>query len=402
MGSAARHRLAKGHLVALGILLGLATAEVGLRVARGWSPRLAALLYSPTVRTRFDRLQTTADLLATSTMSYHPLGHTPGFVLNSRGFRTDEYTVAKPPGVFRVIALGDSFTFDSCGVPIEQMWHQVFERRLAALTGRDVEVLSLSAPGVGPRFELRLWELEGRRLDPDLVVLAFFVGNDLTDEADTALEHTLESGLARWSVTFRLLRNLARLRHVEAPTTAAAADAPTAATRGGYELPSYAATYDASVPTFDQPAFDRTEQGRMLAVAGPDVARFNRLFDDTVPVLAKLAWEVRGSGARLLVMLIPDEVQVEPELARRVAAELPPPTPHIDLRRPQRRLVAWLEPAGIPALDLLPRFRRRARTHALYKLRDTHWSAAGNRVAGQALAEFVVGQGLGPPAQPPR
>ena len=111
--------------------------------------------------------------------------------------------------------MGDSFTFDSYGVPIDQMWHQVFERQLSRRSGRRVQVLSLSAPAVGPRFELRLWELEGRRLDADLVVLAFFVGNDFTDEAGVPLERGLDAGLARHSLAFRLLRNLVRLRTVE-------------------------------------------------------------------------------------------------------------------------------------------------------------------------------------------
>ena len=119
-------------VIALGIVLAIVTLEVGLRILRTHSSRLNALLYSPTVRTHFDGIATTPELLATSTFGYHPLGHTPGFVLNSRGFRTDEYTEKKPAGVYRVIALGDSFTFDSYGVPIEQMWHQVLERELSA------------------------------------------------------------------------------------------------------------------------------------------------------------------------------------------------------------------------------------------------------------------------------
>ena len=394
--------LVKVLLAGCGVILALAIAEVGLRIARIWSPRVNALLYSPTVQTRFDLIQTTPDLLATSTFGYHPLGHTPGFVLNSRGFRTDEYTVTKPPGVFRVVALGDSFTFDSCGVPIQQMWHQVFERKLARLTGREVEVLSLSAPGVGPRFELRLWELEGARLAPDLVVLAFFVGNDFTDESGTPLGHSLETGMARWSVTFRLLRNLARLRHVRPSTVSNADAALPAGGKGGFELPSYAATYDPNVPTFDEPEFDRIERERSVVIAGPDRETFDRLVAETTPVLAKLAWEVAQRGAKLVVMLIPDQAQVQADLGKRVLSGLSSSVPGLDFDRPQRVLDAWLNSADIPALDLLSLFRQRAPAETLYKLRDTHWSAHGNLVAGQALAEFVVDHQVGPTAKPGR
>lgn len=388
-------------VVSLGVALALATTEIGLRVFRSRSPRLNALLYSPTVRTHFDEIQTTPDLLATSTLGYQPLGHTPGFVLNSRGFRTDEYTEAKPPGVFRVIVLGDSFTFDSYGVPIEQMWHQVLEHVLAERTGHPVEVLSLSAPAVGPRFELRLWELEGRRLDPDLVILAFFIGNDFTDEAGTPLEHTLDGALARHSLCFRLVRNLVRLRPWrDSPRRESPAQVSEPGSRGGFELPSYASSYDPEVPTFDEKTFERIERDRLLVYAGPDEDRFDRLFGDTTAVIVRLSRDVEATGASFVVMLIPDQAQTEPSLADRLSAALPLPASSLDIERPQKRLGAYFTAQRIPHLDLLEQFRDAGGERRLYKLRDTHWSAAGNRFAGTALGEYLLERGFGPADRP--
>lgn len=378
--------------VGLGVVLALAIMEIGLRIGRPLSPRLNALLYSPTVRTSFDDIQTTPELLATSTFGYHPFGHTPGFVLNSRGFRTDEYTEAKPAGVSRVVVLGDSFTFDSYGVPIEQMWHQVLERELAARSERRVEVLSLSAHGVGPRFELRLWELEGRRLDPDLVILAFFVGNDFTDEADAPIEHGLGGGLSRRSLSYRLLRNLFRLRHLQdspAPETGFVAEP---SSRGGFELPSYAATYDPNLPTFDEPTFERIERGRLLVYAGPDRARFDQLFADTAPVIERLARDVERTGARFVALIIPDQAQIDPTLLDRLAETLIPGM-SLEIDRPQERLAAYLEARSIQYLDLLSPFREASPEPRLYKLRDTHWSASGNRLAGIVLADYLLEHG---------
>jgi hypothetical protein len=36
-----------------------------------------------------------------------------GFVMNAHGLATPAYSVDKPPGTWRIVALGDSFTFDS-------------------------------------------------------------------------------------------------------------------------------------------------------------------------------------------------------------------------------------------------------------------------------------------------
>jgi hypothetical protein len=384
----------------LGVILALAVLEAGLRIARPNSVRLNALLYSSTVRTSFDDIQTTPELLATSTFGYHPLGHTPGFVLNSRGFRTDEYDEVKEPGVFRVVVLGDSFTFDSYGVPIQQMWHQVLERELAARSGRTVEVLSLSAHGVGPRFELRLWELEGRRLDPDLVVLAFFVGNDFTDEAGTPIEGDPGGGLARWSLSYRLLRNRLRLRHVQdSSAEGAGAVAAEPEARGGFERPSYAATYDPDVPTFDERTFERIERDRLLVFAGPDQARFDQLFHDAAAVIERLARDVERTSAPFVMLVIPDQAQTDPALLERLLPTLPIPAGALDIDRPQRWLATYFGERGIPYLDLLPRFREAPAEPPLYKLRDTHWSASGNRLAGEALADHLLGRARGPAAR---
>ena len=79
-------------VVALGMAMGLGVLELGLRLGRNRSAGLQALLYSSDLRTEYDDVTTTEELLSRGTLGYKPLGHTPGFVLNSRGFRTDEYT----------------------------------------------------------------------------------------------------------------------------------------------------------------------------------------------------------------------------------------------------------------------------------------------------------------------
>jgi hypothetical protein len=383
-------------VAAIALLVALAAAEAALRLAEPRSARLARLLYLPQVRTHFEAVSTTPELLRQSALGFHPHGRTPGFILNSRGFRTHEYRDEKAAGSIRVVVLGDSFAFDSHGVPIAWMWHQVFGRALEERVGRDVEVISLSAPGVGPRFALRLWELEGERLAPDLVVLAFFVGNDFTDESGFDLEVGIEGRAAQHSLLVRLLRNATRLRRAGAPAAAAApargeaASQPTpgeAAPRGGYELADYAATYDPSAPTFDRAAYLDLEQARVAHFAGPPEERFDRLFADTALVVARMARQVELGGARFLVMIIPDEAQVDDRLWRQVSRRFPPRI-RLERDRPQERLRSFLVEHGIAHLDLLPAIRRH--DERLYKPRDSHWNARGNAAAGAALAEAVV------------
>lgn len=398
-------RLARLVVPFVSVVLALLLAELGLRVAAELSPRLDGLLYLPSLRTEFDDAETLPELLTRGYHGYHPLGSTRGFVLNSKGFRTHEYRPQKDPGTLRVLALGDSFTFDSSSVPLAEMWHQVLGREIAADLQQPVEVISLSQPAVGPRFELRLWELEGARLDPDLVVLGFFVGNDFTDESGVPLGAGPADRWAHRSALWRLVRNLLRRRQATAPAGLDPIDsapdrmpsqAEGRATEGGYELPGYPATYDPATPTLPMDRFLAGEAERMRILSGPDSAAFSRLCADAVAVVERMARGVEAVGSRFVVLVIPDEAQVDAELRSRL---FDPPLP-LDVTRPQRCLEKELGQRRIEVVDLLPAFRVEREAHGtlLYKPRDTHWTSRGNRLAGQALAAELLRRGL---VQPP-
>jgi GDSL-like lipase/acylhydrolase family protein/acetyltransferase AlgX (SGNH hydrolase-like protein) len=100
---------------------------------------------------------------------------------NGAGFRGGPLPRTKPPGVYRIVALGDSFTF-GFGVREGQAWPARLAARLNARTGGTprVEVVNLGVPGTGPRDYL--WHLAhtGLALEPDLVVVGVFA-NDLND-----------------------------------------------------------------------------------------------------------------------------------------------------------------------------------------------------------------------------
>lgn len=383
-------------VVQLVLIFGL--VEVGLRLARPHHDGLRILLYAPTVRTEYEEIESTEELLETNVLGFQPLEANEGFVRNSRGFRTPEYAPAPEPGVPRIVVLGDSFTYSSSFVPWSWMWPTEMERRLEETveTGA-VEVINLGVPAVGPRFELRLWELEGMRLDPDLVVLAFFVGNDFTDESGRELVPTREGFWVRRSLAFRLGRNLLRLwrqkRAADAPWPEPPRDAKHE--RGGFELPGARDAYDPEDGWYDdEDAFLQLERDRLLLCARAHRDRFESLFADVAQVLIRLDRQVRASGAELAVLIIPDEFQVDPALLDRLLERFEIPRDQVDVDYPQQRLAELFEREGIPYYDALPALREETRTRRLYKPMDTHWNAEGNLFVGRRMAEFLVSRGL--------
>ncbi|MBV28575.1 MAG: G-D-S-L family lipolytic protein, partial [Rhodospirillaceae bacterium] len=100
--------------------------------------------------------------------------------INSQGFRDVDHEVAKPEGVLRVAVLGDSFT-EAREVPLPDTYWKVMEREFSAClaaSGRRAEVLGFAVNGYGTAQQLMVLEDSVWRYEPDLVVLAFFTGND--------------------------------------------------------------------------------------------------------------------------------------------------------------------------------------------------------------------------------
>jgi lysophospholipase L1-like esterase len=146
----------------VGLLVALLLAEVGLRLfAGGGEPRRSKLL---------------------SPSSNPELGYVlvPGATnqrvsINALGFRGREVDLEKPAGSRRIVVLGDSLAF---GLGVEQ--DEPFPAQLGALfarAGSAVEVLNLGVPGYDVLNEVGLLAEQGRRLEPDIVVVGFCIND---------------------------------------------------------------------------------------------------------------------------------------------------------------------------------------------------------------------------------
>lgn len=102
--------------------------------------------------------------------------------INSHGLRDREYDYSKPPGTFRILALGDSYT-ESLQFDLEKTWPKLLERRLNEQSGRfKYEVINAGRSAMGTGTEYLYYLNKGRHYDPDLVLL-LFVPNDLKDNS---------------------------------------------------------------------------------------------------------------------------------------------------------------------------------------------------------------------------
>jgi hypothetical protein len=169
-----------------GLLMGVVIGEIGLRVARveGY-PKIGDVVDS--APTRFHTSDRDLGWKLKPGVSGEWNGEGVSFVqVNSDGLRDREHTKTKPPNTLRVAVLGDSFT-EAIQVPVEQTFWSKLERKLGncgAVKGRKkVEVINFGVQGYGTAQELMMLRKKVWDYSPDIVVLAFFIGNDVINNS---------------------------------------------------------------------------------------------------------------------------------------------------------------------------------------------------------------------------
>ena len=130
-------------------------------------------------------------------------------VTNSQGLRADrDVSMQKDPAATRILMLGDSVTF---GFGVEQ--HETTSAQLEShlnAAGRRVEVLNAGVGNYNTSMQVESYLSERRQLNPDLVILNFFVndaeptpvprGNFLTRSSMAAVYfNNRVDSVARWT-----------------------------------------------------------------------------------------------------------------------------------------------------------------------------------------------------------
>ncbi|UCE60599.1 MAG: hypothetical protein JSU63_02380 [Phycisphaerales bacterium] len=124
---------------------------------------------------------------------------------NADGMRDREHEIQKPPGVVRLVCLGDSVTAGH-GVKRSQAYPYIFESFLQQL-GLPAEVFNIAASGWSTQQEATAYQVVARRYRPDHVFLGFCLNdvaemhNNLTAPPPAAVSFFVRrSALVRWII----------------------------------------------------------------------------------------------------------------------------------------------------------------------------------------------------------
>lgn len=304
--------------------------------------------------------------------------------VNDFGFRDRSHPVPKPSGRYRVLGLGDSFVYGA--VSVRDNFLRVADNELNRGAEIYTDILLMGVPGWSTENQLGYLESAGLELDPNLVVVNFFVGNDVTG---IPVRGRIIRGHVYPTTSPLPLRNLLRKSHLFVMFESLVLRRMMRQLKDGNTAAPALPDGPASVPVSEVylkimkhslPVYRREPDPRMTA-----------LWNEAEGYLAGIDEACRAVGVPWLLVLIPGEVQVDAQVQAQVLAGLAAPPEDYDFDAPQQRLNRWAAGHQVPVLDLLPVLRREHQPDdRLYVPNDTHWNKRGNLVAGLALGRTIA------------
>jgi hypothetical protein len=306
-------------------------------------------------------------------------GRTIRLRFNRDGFRGPDVPYDTPAGTRRIAVIGDSMTVVVATAEEKTMVADLERRLHAAFPGEHWEVLNFGVSSASTGQELVLYRELVWRYQPDIVVLAFFVGNDLADNSrrltgarriyfdlddDGGVRQlpysAAASGLSKWLnqhsrfyVWYRIVRTRSRERMRELAG----------------RLPSRFQVFNTAGNSDVDHAWELTR--RLLAQFRDEVAR---------------------RGARFVVAVLPTGPQIYDDLWAEVIDGAGDDARFFDQTYPERRLEGICGELDIPCVTMADAFREAAAGQAakdesrfFYGNGRAHFTDAGNRLAAEIL-----------------
>ncbi|MBU0513312.1 MAG: SGNH/GDSL hydrolase family protein, partial [Proteobacteria bacterium] len=310
--------------------------------------------------------------------------------------------------------IGDSQVF--CG---ERPFHTTFMARLQRLfdqRGLPIEIVPMGVNNYSTAQEYLVYHLIGKKLKPDLVIVMFFVGNDLFNNMGPCDERPcfrikdgrlvkppfrrrdLNTGpvrdwLRRHVRLYTLLPNLVRQlgqafrhRRRQARRVSATSKKPPEQ-RPGWDEPT-------ALTRLMFRAVDLLDSGdSRLMYATTDLSTWwAAAYAVTFKLLAKWDAEVRADGGRLVVVDVPWYDQMYDDRYALALKGLPLwlyPAGTWDRFNVQRRFTAWSRRTGVPFYNLAAAMRREIIKKGTQFFDGLHFVDQGHEFAANFLAGII-------------
>jgi lysophospholipase L1-like esterase len=332
--------------------------------------------------------------------------------INDQGQRDRPHVIEKPVDTRRIVVLGDSF-MEAYQVALEESLPYRLQEQLA---NDGFEVVNLGVGGYGTAQELRALQEDGLQYSPDIVVLAFFTGNDIQNNSRALQIDTFgEDNEKVWGRPYvgvddssvAVGDSSAPLVWTE-PDAARMREAAEKAERkrSGWLRRAWKLVEPTVLANRLQQLFARAA-ARMGAPPADPRAHFgwpflehfeSPVWDEAWLVTRRLILEVRdvsrAAGAEFVLMIVPAKLQVEESFRELARAQYPGVS--FDEKRINRALRAFSDQHGIRLYDPTPALVRSTEAGSIvyYQIEDHHWNPLGHEIVTNGLVDLLSQEGL--------
>ena len=292
---------------------------------------------------------------------------------NTFGMRSPQPEKTDTP---RLLGLGDSFAFGQ-GVQQEETFYAILHDRLAT-SFPDAVVYNGACPSWGPPQQVEVVSRSLKSIRPDLVIVAFYSGNDLFD---TLLYRDPSSAVVRetliqdqpFSETFSWFQRLWISRYFE---TSVVPRLPSAL--GTLFLSAHDRALGASPTTQSEWKLFSKEKNETIERGWKEVqTEFKRLKSLT-----------KQSGSQLLAVYIPTDAEVRPQRWQILLERSKKNAEALDDSLPRTRFSKLCHALDIPMVDP-SEVLRTSSTEPYYRL-DRHLNAEGHRIVGEQIYKYLT------------
>jgi len=280
---------------------------------------------------------------------------------NALGFPAPLYPAEQPPGTLRIMTLGDAFT-SAEGIDTAAAWPRLLERHLAAQDrGRLVQVQNFAVTGYGPNQYVAVARAFLPQFRPDVLLVTMFVNEfDDAQKTDRQFRQSIGFGRTPADSVYAVLT----LGHLSAWLQ--------------NNLRHIVSQLRRAPPPMDAA---HSQLKAFTASGGPADPESQERVRHRLAELKSLAEE---NGARLILLLVPANIQVcSPDEVYGAASHLDLSGRRLDLEQPQRVFAAEADTLGIEAIDLRPALHG---APCPYQRNNMHWTAGGH----QRVAAFAA------------
>jgi len=308
------------------------------------------------------------------------------FRMNSQEYHDEEFFQAADPDLV-IGLLADSFGLGV--VPYEYNFVTLAERTLQQrldTTYNRIAVHNFGVPATAMSEYAFLLETEVLPTNPALVVVCLFIGNDVIESQHFGELPSSRYAFQNWFLWLlpKRLTILSQEKRRQAIRREEFDGVKIGRLTEDGEIPAYIEDSSLESPTLSVEKFREIEQWR-FEVCNPRNPQWQKGFEGVFKGLRHFQSRL---GDKLLVVLIPDEFQVNND----VYADILRANRHYasySIEYPQQKILAFCREHELTCIDLLPALREGQQTARTYHLRDTHFNAYGNKIAGQELAEAL-------------